>query len=202
MAKRTCSIPDCDRDSYCRGWCRMHYSRWWKTGDPVTTFKRLKTGIDRFLRHVEWSDNRFEGTRCLVWAGPLARGYGYLIDDDGVRVKAHRWSYERWVAPIPEGFHIDHLCHNADTNCSGGDECPHRACVNPLHVEPVTQAENNRRIGGGVHHNARKTHCKWGHEFTPENTHVPPNRPTQRVCRICRRDRERRAARRRKETAG
>lgn len=40
--------------------------------------------------------------------------------------------YERWVGPIPEGLHIDHLCLN-------------KICCNTMHLEPVTNAENGRR---------------------------------------------------------
>lgn len=45
---------------------------------------------------------------------------------------AHRIYYEELVGPVPKGLHLDHLCRN-------------RGCVNPLHLEPVTQRENNRR---------------------------------------------------------
>lgn len=36
MANRTCTVEDCGRDVHVRkrGLCRMHYLRWWRTGDP------------------------------------------------------------------------------------------------------------------------------------------------------------------------
>lgn len=39
MAKthRICSIPDCGKISYMRGWCRMHHARWKRHGDPLKT---------------------------------------------------------------------------------------------------------------------------------------------------------------------
>lgn len=53
-------------------------------------------------------------------------------------------------------------------------------------VSPGT-AENLARIAQvrhGNHHQARKTHCKHGHEFTPENTRRRSNR---RWCLTCER---------------
>jgi hypothetical protein len=45
---------------------------------------------------------------------------------------AHRFAYLEFVGPIPDGLVLDHLCRN-------------KKCVNPDHLEPVTNAENLRR---------------------------------------------------------
>jgi hypothetical protein len=67
---------------------------------------------------------------CWLWTGTtIPAGYGYLTIR-GVRHRAHRLSYELRVGPIPEGLHLD------------------RACVNPDHLEPVTNRENIRRGAG------------------------------------------------------
>ena len=69
---------------------------------------------------------------CSWWQGAKDRdGYGQ-VGVGGKMVMVHRLVYEQLVGPIPEGLHIDHLCYNP-------------ACVNIEHLEPVTQAENNRR---------------------------------------------------------
>lgn len=68
---------------------------------------------------------------CWLWTGTKARGYGQMIIA-GKTAKAYRVVYELVIGPVPEGLVLDHLCRNPP-------------CVNPAHMEPVTQAENVRR---------------------------------------------------------
>lgn len=102
---------------------------------------------------------------CWVWQGAKnPRGYGNITYEQK-SYKAHRFIYEWLVGPIPEGLTLDHLCRNT-------------LCVNPDHLDPCTMAENIRRGS-----KAQQTHCKHGHEFTPENTIVRTN--GTRRCREC-----------------
>ena len=106
--------------------------------------------------------------RCWIFTGAIANnGYG-RIGSGGRVLQAHRVAYEVFVGEIPSGMHVDHLCRN-------------RRCVNPEHLEAVTQQENNRRAGEVRRANA--THCKRGHEFTDENTFW--EKRGYRQCRIC-----------------
>jgi hypothetical protein len=133
------------------------------------------TTLNRFLAKVG------KGGDCWTWTG-VARGTGGYggFRYDGRMQFAHRVSYELLVGPIPEGLVIDHLCRN-------------RKCVNPEHLEPVTQTENMARGS------AARTHCKQGHEYTPENTVPVHNGSTaSRWCRICLKASKRRTYLRRK----
>lgn len=110
-------------------------------------------------------------TECWMWTASTKDGkYPYgMFGFRGRTRRAHQLSYEMFVGDRIPGMHLDHLCREP-------------RCVNPDHLEQVTHGENLRR---GNHRNGRKTHCKRGHEFTPENTYVGPK--GNRFCRECHR---------------
>lgn len=125
---------------------------------------------------------------CWEWtASKNSAGYGQMHAGPGRGpVRAHRVLYELLVGPIPEGLTIDHLCRN-------------RGCVNPAHMEPVTRGENVKRGTVGEVNRARmlgRTHCKFGHEFSPENTDT---RYGTRRCVACMRRRARDYQRRKRK---
>lgn len=111
---------------------------------------------------------------CWIWTGrPNSKGYGTFNPGGGAKAYAHRWAYERLVAPIPAGLQLDHLCRVP-------------MCVNPGHLEPVTAAENMRRMA------ATHLACPRGHPYDDANTYF--RRATEfgrtgRMCRACQRDR-------------
>lgn len=132
---------------------------------------------------------------CWMWTGSKIRGgYGKCTVDKRTTL-AHRRAYELAFGPIPDDLTLDHLCHTADESCPGGLKCPHRACVNPLHLEPVPLEENvNRGRDTMPKRMAAKTHCSKGHPYTPENTHYRRTRGypnPHRDCRACNRERAR-----------
>jgi len=138
---------------------------------PIDTFER------RFWAKVEKRGPH----ECWSWTGATnGDGYGYMTRN-GRTAYAHRVSYEFAIGPIPEGLQLDHLCRV-------------RNCVNPAHLEAVTSAENTLRGNGACARNARKTHCKHGHEFTDDNIAWSKK---GRACLTCKRLRERDAWQRR-----
>lgn len=123
---------------------------------------------------------------CWPWRGSVGtHGYGqHMINTKNRR--AHRVAYELVFGPIPSGLTLDHLCRN-------------KRCVNPAHLEPVTVQENIRRSDCPSALNARKTHCKRGHEFTPATTYITP--AGSRQCRKCQAVRDAKRSRKAPATA-
>jgi hypothetical protein len=147
---------------------------------------RPRTGTleERFLARVD------RNGECWLWTG-IVKTNGYGIFSTGrrkSRVHAHRWSYEHFVGPIPEGLEIDHTCHDPAT-CKERSACPHRRCVNPAHLRAVTRRENHHASGNAeatskAHRS--KTHCPQGHPYDEANTRWHWNRTYwNRQCIEC-----------------
>lgn len=178
MADRICSVPGCANPSDARGWCPAHYARWQRLGDPVGIAPRSVPEV-RFRRLFQCDPS----SGCWLWSGHRnGGGYGQFSINNRTRI-AHRVAYELFVGPIPDGLVLDHLCRV-------------RHCVNPEHLEPVTQKENARRGETGSNM-ACRTHCPQGHPLSGPNLYID-TRGT-RECRECRRVRRRAWRKRQRE---
>jgi len=107
---------------------------------------------------------------CWLWKAFKDKdGYGRF--NFGKEISAHRISYILTFGPIPQGLYVLHNCDNP-------------SCVNPYHLKLGTHIDNVKDMKDrNRFYQSNQTHCKHGHEFTPENTII---RRGQRECAECR----------------
>lgn len=132
----------------------------------VMSARRLKF----FLSHHRVDPD----TGCWIWTGsPNRTGYGqFSIMENGKRLGtvAHRVVFEHFKHKIPDGLVLDHLCRV-------------RMCVNPDHLEPVTNRENILRGVGESIARHFAVECLAGHPLEGDNLYVKPS--GRRSCRKC-----------------
>lgn len=119
-------MAGCLGEFYSRGWCKPHYNRWRKYGTPNGGRNGPRFTESRFWSKVQ----RGNDEECWRWDGSYFReGYGQFYAQQLKTTYAHRISYMLIKGPIAAGMVIDHLCRN-------------RWCVNPSHLEAVTNHVN------------------------------------------------------------
>ena len=113
--------------------------------------------VRRFKNKLSFIGDCWNFESSINW-----KGYGrFGVSYNGKQslIHAHRISYYIYKGDIPKNMTVHHKCHN-------------RRCVNPDHLELRTNDENRLEGNCWSAVNARKTHCKWGHEFDKDNTRI------------------------------
>lgn len=132
----------------------------------------------------QFVDKTSSSRGCWLWKGFIHPGGYVQFWFQGVPVKGHRYSYELFEGPIPDGHDVHHICGV-------------KHCVNPSHLETLP-----KDIHRALHMKetepwkwqSGKTHCPQGHEYTKENTYLRYNK---RYCLTCRNIRNRETSRKR-----
>lgn len=127
---KTCSIENCENGGQLRrGWCRSHYTRWWRHGTPLGGRPSYATPAQALDSRSTWVSG------CLVWQGSVSSsGYGQISIDGGPKL-THRVAWELANGPIPAGMHIDHTCWT-------------KLCINTKHLRLATNQQNTQSRSG------------------------------------------------------
>lgn len=130
-ARRLCSIDGCGQRHFGRTWCRTHYLRWKRNGDPTLVVReQAEDGeVARFYQDVVLP---YKGAACLFW--PFARhkgGYARMWCEGKAR-QVHRRLCEDVNGPPPNPD--DEAAHNCGNGTLG--------CVTGLHLQWKTHLQN------------------------------------------------------------
>ena len=135
MAKKKCSVDGCNKPHSARGWCRKHYERWARQGDP------LKLALTPSGVPLQWLRDQIKncGDECIEWPFHTVSGYGKL-EFRGRNMTASRCALILHTGEDPRGMFANHgPCHN-------------RLCCNPLHLSWGTGRSNQAdRLRDGTH---------------------------------------------------
>jgi hypothetical protein len=145
---KICSIPDCGKKHFGRGFCQAHYQRLRKHGDPLGG----GTSPGEAGRFINEAVLNHQGEDCLTWPFALDHGgYGAVWIDGKLR-KAHRYVCELVNGPPPTPEH--HAAHA----CGKGDE----GCIAPAHLSWKTRKENeaDKLIHGTRHRGEQCSYSK------------------------------------------
>jgi hypothetical protein len=134
--------------------------------------EKIKKLLQRHGHNIDFSHSKHG---CWEWKGCLDRdGYGRASTGGNSDARAHRLFYSTFNGPIQSGLVMDHLCRN-------------RNCVNPDHLEPVTNLINNQRGNHPIQVAKRRGECINGHKLTTKTTYIQTYRGKKWTgCLLCR----------------
>lgn len=150
----------------------------WEGRYEVSDHGRVRS-LDRTVVRSDGRTMRIRGCLMSPSTGARTKHKHVNLRDDNVQHprKVHRLVAEAFIGPIPDGMQVLHWNDIPDDNR-----------VENLRIGTFSDNAYDK-VRNGRHHNACKTHCPKGHEYSAENTYVLPSRPSARYCRACHRER-------------
>lgn len=155
--------------------------------------------LDVLARFILLADFGGEDNECVQWLGKVNKrsGYGHFWLD-GTTINAHMASYKLFVSEdLSDELVVEHWCHTLALRtgrCDGGPDCIHRSCVNPSHLEAITQRENSLRASHAPNSGSFQLQemCKAGlHKMSDTRVVRGSGSRKTSVCRLCKNERNR-----------
>lgn len=168
MPNFTCTLDGCDKYTHGQSICSMHRERRRRTGSYECANPSNRPLVERAMRHIDFGT---DPDSCWMWTGALSRsGYAVLRarESGGINPFVHRVLFEHHVAPVPDGMHLDHVCHVT-------------ACVNPAHLRIATPKQNAENFGGLQKNNTSGYRGVWRMPSGRFSANVTHNRVVYRA---------------------
>ena len=142
---------------------------------PQEFESRVEVAVNGCWNWLGWTNHSRGGTGPLAPYGCFQRNKKFIL--------AHRHFYELATGVNPGRNHVHHKCHNT-------------LCVNPEHLEMVSQCQHNKMHGitSRAKNLEKNKYCANGHKWDEVNTHIDPSSGI-RSCRACKREKSRLARR-------
>lgn len=149
-----CSVVECGKTAFRRGFCAMHYSRLLRRGEVNPKSRKAANGAV-----MAWIEQHatYRGEDCLFWPfGKFSNGYGAVNNDPRGRVASRVMCHAaHGKPPTPD--------HEAAHSCGNG----HLACVSPNHLSWATALENDEHKNM---HGTRNSGARNGRAKLSEDT--------------------------------
>ena len=168
MPKPTCSVEGCERQSHAKGYCRTHYTRWSKTGDPGSASiapKRVGAKCSfpgcgrKHCSHGLCAMHYQRKKRGLPLTNtPIPKTYGMDIRQRLNAMSEDDGECRVWVAALyPSGYGTiyydgrNRLAHRVSFALEHGDIpdgmqidhiCGRRSCIRTSHLRLATPQQN------------------------------------------------------------
>lgn len=126
----TCNVETCEAPTHAKGYCKLHYTRWSRTGDPTKAHRMQPRSRPLAERIADLTDRSAGPDACWPWTGTrYGNNYGVMQYRNVVK-QAHVWAYQSATGEVvPDGMFVLHSCDNPP-------------CCNPAHLRVGTHQAN------------------------------------------------------------